>query len=70
MFQLVFNIDSKLNEISRRRYSFWMALGDIGGFFDGIRLLISMIMTPVGGALFMKDALRNKLYASNIIVSG
>ena len=56
-------ICSHIEYNQRKRYSFWQALGDIGGFTDGIRLLVQVFMGPLTGVLFMKDALRDRLYA-------
>ena len=56
------DIDTRLKKMIRRRYSVWQALGDIGGFFDGIKLVISIFMIPISGAVYFEEALKNKLY--------
>ena len=40
-----------------------MALGDIGGFYDGLRLLILFFMAPVAAIFFENDLLKDSLYA-------
>ena len=37
---------------SRSRYNYWQALGDIGGFYDGLRLLFSFFMASYSAAMF------------------
>ena len=39
-------LDSIMSEKSRVRYSFWDALADIGGFHDGLVLLITIVIGP------------------------
>ena len=46
----------------RRRYSVWQALGDIGGFFDGIKLVVSLLIAPISGAYYLEETLKGKLY--------
>jgi len=41
--------------ITRTRYSFWDALGDIGGLHDGIVLLFGLFMSSVSSRAFEKD---------------
>ena len=39
-------LDSIMSEKRRVRYSFWDALGDVGGFHDGLVLLIRIVIGP------------------------
>ena len=41
--------------LSRTRYSFWVALGDIGGFFDGMGLLTRIFMGPLSAVFFFNN---------------
>ena len=52
-----------MKKFSRKRYSFWEALGDIGGFFDGLRLLIGLFMAPLSGAFFTDDFVKGAKFA-------
>lgn len=47
----------------RKRYSFWDALGDIGGFYDGLRLLIWIFMAPITSIIFTNDTVQGSLFA-------
>ena len=39
-------LDSIMSEKRRVRYSFWDALADVGGFHDGLVLLIKIVIGP------------------------
>ena len=45
-------LDNRITNESRIRYNFWLALGDIGGFHDGLVLLAKFLIGPVSMALF------------------
>ena len=49
----------------RKRYSFWEALGDVGGFYDGICLLIWMFMAPITRVIFTNDIVQGSLFAKD-----
>mmetsp|Transcript_22119 Transcript_22119/g.27214 ORF Transcript_22119/g.27214 Transcript_22119/m.27214 type:complete len:127 (+) Transcript_22119:950-1330(+) len=49
--------------ISRTRYSFWKALGDVGGFHDGLIFLVRLIMAPYSAALFFADLLKDRSFS-------
>ena len=57
-----FTIDGSLNHSQRTRYNFWMALGDIGGFHDGMNLLIGIFMGPISAALFFQSFVDGGVY--------
>ena len=38
--------------MQRKRYGFWDALGDVGGFYDGCKLLIQLFMSTISAAFF------------------
>ena len=50
-----FILDVDYMELKRVRYNFWDALGDIGGFHDGIILLIRILMGPFAAHSFIMD---------------
>jgi len=50
--------------MTRTRYSFWDALGDVGGFHDGLVLLVRFFMAPYSAALFFADFLKNGKFAT------
>ena len=56
-----FEIDNEMQIQKRIRYSFWMALGDIGGFHDGLFLMLSFFMGPFASTLFENDLMRGNL---------
>ena len=47
-----------MREQKRISYSFWQALGDIGGFHDGLCLLVAIVMRPFSANNFQKDVLK------------
>ena len=42
-------------EHKRVRYNFWDALGDVGGFHDGLVLLIRILLGPFAAHRFILD---------------
>ena len=39
-----------------------MALGDIGGFYDGIRLVMLFFLAPAAAKLYEHDLLKDKIF--------
>ena len=39
-YLMEFRIDTNVQILKRVRYSVWAALGDVGGFHDGLRLVM------------------------------
>jgi len=54
-------------KVSKRvRQSYWDVLSDVGGFHDGICLLIGLIMGPASASHFQSDLVRgNSTDAAN-----
>ena len=50
-----FRISDSIHRYQRNRYSFWQALGDIGGFNDGMCLIVKILMTPLSASLFFNN---------------
>ena len=50
-----FKISENILKYQRNRYSFWKALGDIGGFNDGMCLVIKIFMTPISASFFFNS---------------
>ena len=48
-------LDGYLIVEARTRYSVWDLLGDVGGFNDGLYLLVSLLIGPLGTFSFSKD---------------
>ena len=48
-----------MQDQSRVRYSFWKALGDIGGLSDGLYLIFQVLIGPVVAAYFERDLLKD-----------
>lgn len=46
----------------RKRYNFWDAVGDIGGFHDGIVLIIQVFMAPYSAMMFNIGLTNGTLY--------
>ena len=55
--KITFALDNKVKHIMRKRYNFWQALGDIGGLYDGLRLIVYLFMAPLSSAYFFNDTL-------------
>ena len=62
--EINFRILNKIKTMSRTRLSFWTALGDVGGFYDGLLLLIKLFMSPISALFFSADFLSTGLYAT------
>lgn len=56
-----FEIDTSQEVYTRKRYNFWMLLGDVGGLHDGLLLLINLIMASISAASF-SNALTGNAY--------
>lgn len=54
-----FLMDSHMQDQSRVRYSFWKALGDIGGLSDGLYLIFRVLIGPIVAAYFERDLLND-----------
>ena len=50
-------LDSDMNDLKRVRYNFWDALGDVGGFHDGLVLLIRIVIGPFAAHGFFLELL-------------
>lgn len=62
-FKHAFKIDNKVQVEKRIRYNFWTALSDIGGFHDGIRLLMNIFVAPIAYIAFQNDVMKNFMYS-------
>ena len=61
--QVVFLLDQKVLRMGRTRYNFWQALGDIGGFHDGLILLVKLLMSSISSIFFFNDVVNKNLYS-------
>ena len=43
-----------------------MALADVGGFHDGIKLILSIFLAPIAATFFENDLLKSKLYEETL----
>ena len=62
LYETEFTISNELQIEKRIRYNFWMALADIGGFHDGLFLVLSLFMSPYAATLFENDLMRGNLF--------
>ena len=53
-----FKIDNEIQVLGRKRYNFWNALENVGGFHDGLCLLVSLVMAPIAATCFENDLVR------------
>ena len=60
-YEHFFQIDPLMRDMSRVRLSFWQALGDVGGFHDGLILLVTGLIRPLAAARFQNDLLKSTL---------
>ena len=51
-------LDNKIFDQKRVRYSFWDVLGDVGGFHDGLVLLIRIVVGPFAAHGFFLDLIK------------
>ena len=45
-----------------------MALGDVGGFHDGMVLLVSLFISPISAVLYENDLLNGKIFTKSSTV--
>ena len=43
-----------------------MALGDIGGFYDGMRLLVMFFMAPISAIFFENELIKDNLFTQDM----
>ena len=55
LFKLYFEIEPEVQMMSRKRYNFWELLSDVGGFFEGVKLLLSFFLTTISAIYFKLD---------------
>lgn len=48
--------------MERKRYTFWDVLGDIGGFHDGVILVLYFMMAPYSAKAFFNKFSHNTPY--------
>ena len=56
-------LDNSLQVEKRIRYSLWTALSDVGGFHDGLKLVLDLVMAPMAATFFENEILRDKLFS-------
>ena len=54
-YRHTFVLDVDYQEQKRKRYNLWDALGDIGGFHDGLLLLIRLVIAPLAARNYFFD---------------
>ena len=47
-----FQIDPRMQQMTTIRLSFWTALSDLGGFYDGLYVLIRFFVMPIAASFF------------------
>ena len=52
LFKLYFEIEPEVQVMQRKRYNFWELLADVGGFFDGVKLLFNFFLTTLSATYF------------------
>ena len=50
--------------MTRKRYSAWEVLSDVGGFHDGVILIVGYFVSPLVSTLFQVDLLQKTMIAS------
>ena len=53
-------LDSDMTDRKRVRYNFWDALADVGGFHDGLVLLIRIVIGPYAAHGFFMQLLQKQ----------
>ena len=69
MMQISLSIEPEATILSRKRYSLWDALGDIGGFHDGLVLVIGTFMTSISAFFFQSDLTGGKPYLGTLSIA-
>ena len=46
---------------ARTKYNIWDLLGDVGGFNDGLFLVVSLFMAPLSQLSFVRDYLNDQI---------
>ena len=54
-FEINMYLDEIVNIESRTRYNVWDLLGDVGGFNEGLLIVVSLLMAPYSAFAFKND---------------
>ena len=54
-----FQLSGRNRYQQRTRYGFWQALGDIGGFYDGLGLIFGSIISNFAATKFLMDLFKS-----------
>ena len=65
-YQHVLMVDAYTLEEKRIRYNFWLALSDVGGFRDGLYIILSAIIGPIVAILYENDLLKDHLRSQTL----
>ena len=57
----IYNLDTVKQVNKRVRYNIWQAISDIGGFKDGLTLIVSTFLYSVASTLFVRDLTKTGL---------
>lgn len=60
---LSFTISNEKVQTQRTRYGFWQLISDVGGFHDGLKLLVNIFFTPLFSLSFASDFVDKGVYA-------
>ena len=53
-----FQIDPRMQQMTTIRLSFWTALSDLGGFYDGLYVLIRFFVMPIAASFFQAELVK------------
>ena len=59
-------LHNKMQVSSRVRYSLWQALADVGGFHDGLFLIVRFLIAPIAATFFHREILRKDLIETKL----
>ena len=51
-------LDNEMQVMQRVRYNFWQVLADVGGFHDGLTILVSMVIRPIAATFFVNSLIK------------
>ena len=64
-FRMEMELGNRIHTEKRVRYSIWNLISDVGGFSDGIYLILKIFMTAYSSIAFKKNFLGRSYYDSD-----
>ena len=66
MMEYEFQIANNVQVQTRVRSSVWTVLGECGGFYDGLYVVLNFLLNPLAATLYENDLVRQNLLVQTL----